>query len=280
LRATGDDTPPFPLVHRAAQLGALRLLAHEASATPDMPERMATRPSWGRHATRRDGARLLPASSRTTAGGPLARLLETRACATPFYMLEAWTALEKTLLTTAPRLVAALRTGASEATLASLESAIGHPLPSDLRAFLAVHDGQDSLRDRLPDGELIATHRLLSCEKIQKWWTFWYRPAAAGSSAAPNYTDVPADRCFVEVTESDGDAFLVDLGSGAVYFHVRGDGVYGPLAPSFRGFIEDLSRRLGDGRAQIEDAGTSDAAIWVEDYNPAYLVERFPRLTS
>jgi cell wall assembly regulator SMI1 len=197
-------------------------------------------------------------------------------------MLEAWTTLEELLAEKVPRLIAALRPGASEATLARLEATVGQRLPESLRAFLAVHDGQDYLRDRLPEGELIATHTLHCCEQIEKQWLFWYGSEAGdsrhGSHTPPNYPGVPANRFFVEVTASDGDALVVDLGSGAVYFHVRVEGIFGPLASSFEAFIEDLLRRFMDGRAEIEDAGTNDAVVCVEDYDPAHLTKRFPRI--
>ena len=144
-------------------------------------------------------------------------------------MLAAWEALEQILTPKLPKFIAALGAPASEATLGRLEATIAKRLPEDLRSFLALHDGQSF---RL--GDFIATHYLNSCEQIEKWWTFWYRPAAAGSSATPNYIDVPADRCFVEVTSSDGDAFLVALTTGAVYFHVRGDGAMAFTDPSRR----------------------------------------------
>ena len=72
-------------------------------------------------------------------------------------VLDTWRPLKELLTTKVPRPVAAFRPPASQAMLARVAATIGQRLPEDVRAFLALHDGEGSLHDRLPEGELIAT---------------------------------------------------------------------------------------------------------------------------
>lgn len=189
---------------------------------------------------------------------------------------EVWNGIEQRLATLVPRFGVALRPPATEESLCALEAVIDRRLPTDVRAYLAIRDGQDYLNDRLPAGEILSTHRLLPAAEIERQWRFWYEEADA--DFGERYPGVSMDRRFLELTESDGDSLLVDLASGEVYFHVRAEGVFGPLAPSWREWLVDFTKRLDDGRIVIEDAGTSDASISIDDYNPALVSKRFPRI--
>ena len=206
---------------------------------------------------------------------------------------ESWTSLLRLLDVHVPRFRPTLRPGADGAALAALEDAIGHALPDEVRRFLAIHDGQGKSADGGLGGELLATHTLSSCATIAKFHRFWYRrdthvPADAHlsseersrleASRSYSYIGLPNDGRFIEITESDGDAFLVDVMTGEVFFHVRGEGVFGPIASSLSAFFDDLAARLRDGRAVVEDSGTEDAAVWVDDYDPCNIPDRFPRV--
>ena len=186
---------------------------------------------------------------------------------------ESWASLLETLDTVVPRFRPSLRPGATEETLATLERTVGAPLPAALRRLLAKHDGQPTVC-----GELLSTHRLCTCAEIAKWYRFWYVPLEGASAPAHVGYGTAKDGRFVQLTDSDGDAFLVELRTGEIFFHVRAEGVFGPVASDVGALFDDIRARIVDGRAAIDERGTEDAFVDIDDFNPAFVPERFPRL--
>jgi hypothetical protein len=161
-----------------------------------------------------------------------------------------------------------LRPPAPEAAIAELEELTGRRLPPDLRALLALHDGMGL------DGEIEMRTRLTTVAEMKKWWDFWYE------GSGERYPGVETPRFFLELTESDGDAFLVDLDDQQVYFHVRAEGVFGPIASSVSAWLAELRDRLADGRAVIEEfEGPGDLVVVVDDWNAAHIPKRYPRVS-
>jgi cell wall assembly regulator SMI1 len=80
-----------------------------------------------------------------------------------------WSKVEQWMTQSSPELVAALQTGATEASLSSLETLIGgHRLPESFKAFYRQHDGQFPDQPYLFYGE-----ELLGVGRIKKEWAIW-----------------------------------------------------------------------------------------------------------
>jgi hypothetical protein len=180
-----------------------------------------------------------------------------------------WGSFEAAVARHVPRFVTSLRSPASDGALADLEKTIGRSLPAGVRHYLRIHDGQAMMKDRLPEPEFLATHRLLSCLEIADRW----RLRQDLHSRAPRAGGAPWP--FIDITDSDGDAIVVDARDGVVYFDVRGEGIFGPIAPCLEAWLDDFATRIANDDVSVEASGTDDVAIWLEDYNPAFVPNRF-----
>ncbi len=75
---------------------------------------------------------------------------------------------ETWLAANAPQLTGALNPGATDAELRELATTIGAELPADFISFYRIHNGQQSERSGLLDGEV-----LLSVPEMLAEWTIW-----------------------------------------------------------------------------------------------------------
>ena len=93
-------------------------------------------------------------------------------------MKDLWLRFENWLQVNAPPLLAELNAGATEAELSNLAATIGAALPADFPAFYRIHNGQQSYRSGLFDGE-----ELLSVPRMLDEWTIWRDLLTSGDFA-------------------------------------------------------------------------------------------------
>lgn len=128
-----------------------------------------------------------------------------------------WKDVERWLEDNAPKARAVLRPGAAPDAIDRLEVAIGLPLPPELRALLALHDGQ-----RVPPFlGTVAGFLLLSCEEAARIWREQGELLDAGDLArpgrCPDETVQPVwwSKRWIPFAEGGGgDLLCVDLGPG------------------------------------------------------------------
>ena len=164
-------------------------------------------------------------------------------------MNEVWERLEAYLREHAPELHDGLAPGASEAALSQLERTLGYPLPGDLRASLARHDGE-----RGSVGFL--SHDLLSCEGIRASWET--QRQVGGEDWRTGWIPVAHDGA--------GNYVYVDAASGAVRSFDHEGWVHAELADAWREVLEEAADLLEDDQPSYdEDLGwVLDGEEWEE----------------
>jgi cell wall assembly regulator SMI1 len=162
-------------------------------------------------------------------------------------MIELWSRIRAALNTQAPRSIDALQEGASDLTVARLERIVGGPIPRDLAASFAIHDGQ---RPPYMSAVLFDNEYLLPCEQVASTWTM-------RGEVARELGDIEAieqwwDPVFIPVTDSDGNGFCVHRVDGSVHYHTHDDVMEGPLFLSWRALLEDLATKLERAQFTVE----------------------------
>jgi cell wall assembly regulator SMI1 len=164
-----------------------------------------------------------------------------------------------------------LNGGASEATIANFEAAVGAPLPEDFRESVRLHDGGDFW---VPPsyGDLLCLDEILD-----QWRGHRARQRDEGYGLGPDW--VPAEirgpirpvfwsarRLFV--TDNSGTHLTLDLDPpaggayGQVLYHNAESGPTEVLAPSWGGFLGRLARDLEEGRYVYFDWGALEPLEW------------------
>jgi hypothetical protein len=169
----------------------------------------------------------------------------------------AWARIDAWLRTNAPALAAGLRPPASEEALRALESALEAPLPADLRASWAIHDGQE------PGHTLV-------------WWldTWQLLPVAdaLAQMGAWSEGDAPWRPGLVPVALSLDDLLCADAHVDAPWIHASHDESElvlteeGPIGAYLERLADDLERgrMIVNVAGELEPAWPFDAARTIE----------------
>ncbi|WP_139980391.1 SMI1/KNR4 family protein [Nocardioides litoris] len=178
---------------------------------------------------------------------------------------EAWEAIERVLRAHLPAVAATLRPPAAAGDLERLAEQVGHDLPADLLASLAVHDGQDN-PTRLLD--VFDHHTLLGVDGMAER----HRLLDAAFGSDPDSDDyawmtpdqvrtVPNLRGWLPVTESEGTGYAVDLdplptGTVGQVIWLPVDGpTPAPVAASYGAWFSGLAEQLAAGAFEVDETG-------------------------
>jgi cell wall assembly regulator SMI1 len=169
-----------------------------------------------------------------------------------------WSQIRSLIGMYAPESIARLQGGASGPTRDALRASIGLELPDDLRASLAVHDGQ---RPPYMSSVLFNSEYLLPADQIAAVWSSRKEVADDLELHGQSATSVLRwwDPLLVPVTESNGDGFCVHSGTGAVHYHTHDGELEGPLFSSWRAFLENLADSIENGRFRVHLGG-----VWLK----------------
>ncbi|GAB2895989.1 SMI1/KNR4 family protein [Streptomyces mayteni] len=126
---------------------------------------------------------------------------------------ESWARIDGWLAANAPASLARLRPGADPAALAAAEAALGRPLPADLAASLACHDGSE------PDSRLLPhLVDLLSAAGVVEQWELWNDVMTEFDEGEEPWGVLSGEthwhRLWVPVTIFQGDLEVIDMRPG------------------------------------------------------------------
>ncbi|EST38077.1 hypothetical protein N566_09415 [Streptomycetaceae bacterium MP113-05] len=131
----------------------------------------------------------------------------------PAPAFESWARIDAWLAANAPASMARLRPGAEPAALAAAEQALGMPLPADLAASLACHDGSDP-----GSGVLPFRVDLLSAEGLAEQWELWNAVSTEFDEGEEPWGMIAGQRhwhrLWVPVTIFQGDLECLDMRPG------------------------------------------------------------------
>ncbi|TDC74122.1 SMI1/KNR4 family protein [Streptomyces hainanensis] len=126
---------------------------------------------------------------------------------------ESWARIDGWLAANAPASLARLRPGADPAALAAAEAALGMPLPADLAASLACHDGSE------PDSRLLPhLVDLLSADGVVEQWELWNGVMTEFDEGEEPWGVLAGEthwhRRWIPVTIFQGDLEVIDMRPG------------------------------------------------------------------
>lgn len=164
-------------------------------------------------------------------------------------MISVWQAIEQALSEHAPTVIPTLNPPATDGQLSRLETMVGASLPSDVRDYLRIHNGQYD-PSRLET--LCAEGTLLDVDAILSTWRMLNEIDGEGPPPADR-SWVWSDRNYLPLTDADGDHLSVDLTTGEIVMHVH-DGTIEPnIAPDFMSWLEVKLKILQKRRFTKED---------------------------
>ncbi|GAB2588008.1 hypothetical protein GCM10027168_21080 [Streptomyces capparidis] len=165
---------------------------------------------------------------------------------------ESWARIDGWLAANAPATLAGLRPPADPVSLAAAERELGMPLPADLAASLACHDGAEPECGLLPH-----LMRLLPVGMVVEQWELWNEVTDELHDGEEPWGvecgEVHWDRLWVPVTFFQGDLDVIDMrpgpGQGRVGFVPHdGPGSFDGAWPSFGAYLAAVADALTTGR--------------------------------
>lgn len=180
-----------------------------------------------------------------------------------------WSDIEAWLDANAPKAKAVLRPPASASDVARVERLVGAPLPSDLRALLALHDGQ-----RIPPFvSTVAGFMLLPCADVARTWTEYGELVDAGDlrraakSKSGTVKPVWWSKRWVPFAEgAGGDLLCIDLDpdakgtSGQVLRFWHDEEWRDQMAPGLESFLDRFLADLRAGKYRVGKSGGIELA--------------------
>lgn len=169
-----------------------------------------------------------------------------------------WQRIERVLQTHAPDTSATLAPPATEDEIAALEAAIGLSLPSDLRASLKAHNGQNDptrCHGFCGEGILLDTNQI-----ADRWKMATEIDESERFSAALGHGPWWKASC-IPFTDAEGNMLCVDMDTalgdriGEVVCHVHDSEIERGLGTSYCAWLSSLADRLDAGRFRIDDYG-------------------------
>jgi cell wall assembly regulator SMI1 len=178
-------------------------------------------------------------------------------------MRDAWNRIETWLRQHAPAVLRGLRPGADESALRALERELGVLLPADLRASLAIHDGEAD-----EAVHAFCAVELLSTARIGDEWRAWKDLLDTGKLGHGGGRSDPGVRPdwwnprWIPITYNGcGDHHCVDVDpgpggrSGQIVMVWHDNAVRPLVAPSFAGLLETYATDLERGRYRVDGDG-------------------------
>lgn len=173
-------------------------------------------------------------------------------------MIDLWRRIERVLQTHAPETALTLAPPATEEEIAALEAAIGLSLPTDLRASLTVHNGQNDptwCHAFCGEGILLDTKQI-----ADRWKMVTEIDESERFSAAAGQGPWWKTSC-IPFTDAEGNMLCVDMDPavndriGEVVCHVHDGEIERGLGASYSAWLSSLADRLEAGRFRIDNYG-------------------------
>lgn len=183
----------------------------------------------------------------------------------------AWARLERWCREHHPRLLAALAPGAAPWEIEIIEDTVDQRLPPDVRASLAIHNGEVGSHGFVLGLDLLSTDQIISD------WEMWQSVASYNSEYRDRHTSFPESAVARDYTNPGWVPLTRDAGSnhlgvdfapgpagvvGQVIIFGRDENAKCVLAPGWAEFLADYATFLESGAVTGFDPDSSDPCAW------------------
>ncbi len=183
-----------------------------------------------------------------------------------------WGVIDATLANLSPKAAAALHKPATSKALASLEKSLGAPLSAELRAYLAIHDGQDIKKKRVPFLFVKTAWMLLPAASIAYAYKELCELEADGEFEGQEGSSEDglvkplwwSDQWIPFAVSAGGDYLCVDMGPtkkgkvGQVFWWYHDEDFRDRSCPNLTSFFQDYADALTGGKLTVFPDGSID----------------------